>query len=42
MRVWFTDDKQRLPAQAEIPLPFGSVTLSLVQAGRAASGNAGT
>src|SRR6476646_10378785 len=42
MRVWFTDDKQRLPAQAEIPLPFGSVTLLLVQAGRAASGNAGT
>ena len=33
MRVWFTDDKQRLPAQAEIPLPFGSVTLSLVEAG---------
>ena len=30
MRVWFTDDKRRLPAQLEIPLPFGSVTLNLV------------
>ena len=30
MRVWFTDDKRRLPAQLELPLPFGSVTLSLV------------
>lgn len=30
MRVWFTDDQRRLPAQMEIPLPFGSVTLSLV------------
>jgi hypothetical protein len=29
MRVWFTDDKRRLPAQLEIPLPFGSVLLSL-------------
>jgi hypothetical protein len=39
MRVWFTDDKRRLPAQLELPLPFGSVTLSLVgqqQAGAAA------
>ena len=30
MRVWFTDDKRRLPAQLELPLPFGSVTLTLV------------
>jgi Protein of unknown function (DUF3108) len=30
MRVWFTDDKRRLPAQLELPLPFGSVMLSLV------------
>jgi hypothetical protein len=30
MRVWLTDDERRLPAQLEIPLPFGSVTLSLV------------
>jgi hypothetical protein len=30
MRVWLTDDKHRLPAQMEIPLPFGSVTLTLV------------
>lgn len=29
MRVWFTDDDRRLPAQLELPLPFGSVTLSL-------------
>jgi hypothetical protein len=39
MRVWFTDDKRRLPAQMEIPLPFGSVTLSL--AGQTGSGAAG-
>jgi hypothetical protein len=30
MRAWFTDDQKRLPAQLELPLPFGSVTLSLV------------
>jgi hypothetical protein len=30
MRVWFTDDKRRLPVQVELPLPFGSVTLNLV------------
>jgi uncharacterized protein DUF3108 len=41
MRVWFTDDKQRLPAQFEIPLPFGSVTLSLVDAGKPGGGEAG-
>jgi hypothetical protein len=29
MRVWLTDDARRLPAQLEIPLPFGSVTLTL-------------
>jgi hypothetical protein len=29
MQVWFTDDARRLPAQLELPLPFGSVTLSL-------------
>jgi uncharacterized protein DUF3108 len=29
MRVWLTDDKRRLPAQLELPLPFGSVTLTL-------------
>jgi len=27
MRVWFTDDKRRLPVQLEIPLQFGSVEL---------------
>jgi hypothetical protein len=43
MRVWFTDDARRLPAQLEIPLPFGSVTLSLVgsEAGTRGSGEAG-
>jgi uncharacterized protein DUF3108 len=39
MRVWFTDDARRLPAQLEIPLPFGSVTLTL--AGQTGSGTAG-
>jgi len=29
MRVWFTDDQRRLPTQLELPLPFGSVRLSL-------------
>jgi hypothetical protein len=32
MRVWLTDDARRLPAQMEIPLPFGSVTLLLTAA----------
>jgi Protein of unknown function (DUF3108) len=39
MRVWFTDDKRRLPAQLVLPLPFGSVTLTL--AGTEGSGDAG-
>jgi hypothetical protein len=30
MRVWFTDDKRRIPTQLELPLPFGSVMLTLV------------
>lgn len=34
MRVWLTDDKRRLPAQLEIPLPFGDVTLQLAAVGR--------
>jgi uncharacterized protein DUF3108 len=38
-RVWFTDDQSRLPLQLELPLPFGSVTLSL--AGKTESGGAG-
>lgn len=29
MRVWFTDDARRLPAQLELPLPFGMVELQL-------------
>jgi hypothetical protein len=43
MRVWFTDDNRRLPAQLEVPLPFGSVTLSLVsrEAGTRGSAEAG-
>src|SRR4051812_42913492 len=40
VRVWLTDDRRRVPAQMEIPLPFGSVTLSL--AGTQGSGEAGT
>ena len=39
MRAWFTDDQRRLPVQLELPLPFGSVTLSLSgAAGRRGSG----
>jgi hypothetical protein len=40
MRAWFTDDEHRLPAQLEIPLAFGSVTLTLAaaQRGRGAAG----
>jgi hypothetical protein len=42
MRVWFTDDERRLPAQLEIPLPFGSVTLVLAgQTGGGAEGQRG-
>ena len=29
MKVWFTDDARRLPAQLELPLPFGVVSLLL-------------
>ena len=29
MRVWLTDDARRLPAQLELPLPFGVVSLQL-------------
>jgi hypothetical protein len=29
MRLWLTDDARRVPAQLEVPLPFGSVTLNL-------------
>jgi Protein of unknown function (DUF3108) len=31
MRVWFTDDKRRLPVQLQLPLPFGSVVLQMVR-----------
>jgi Protein of unknown function (DUF3108) len=39
MRLWLTDDRRRLPAQMEVPLPFGTVTLVL--AGTGNSGEAG-
>ena len=39
MRVWLTDDARRIPAQLELPLPFGNVTLTL--AGQQGSGAAG-
>ncbi len=29
MKVWLTDDAQRLPVQLEVPLPFGVVSLLL-------------
>ena len=38
MLVWFSDDKRRLPVQLELPLPFGSVTLSLVGAAESRTG----
>jgi hypothetical protein len=41
MRVWFTDDARRLPAQLELPLPFGSVVLTLSGTG-GSSGNSGS
>jgi len=31
MKVWFTDDTNRLPVQLEVPLPFGVVELRLVE-----------
>jgi hypothetical protein len=39
MKVWLTDDAGRLPAQLELPLPFGVV--SLVLAGKTVGGEAG-
>ena len=43
MRVWFTDDARRLPAQLDIPLPFGAVTLVLAaQTGGGAAGQRGS
>ena len=29
MKVWLTDDSRRLPAQLEIPMPFGVISLQL-------------
>lgn len=31
MKVWLTDDAQRIPVQLELPLPFGVVALQLVE-----------
>lgn len=39
MRLWLTDDRNRLPAQLQVPLQFGEVTLTL--AGTGGSGEAG-
>jgi hypothetical protein len=43
MQVLLTDDKRRLPAELELPLPFGSVTLTLVggEAGKQRGGDVG-
>ncbi|MGH9896146.1 MAG: DUF3108 domain-containing protein, partial [bacterium] len=38
MRVWLTDDQRRLPAQLELPLPFGNVMLQLVGQGDGRTG----
>ena len=40
MKVWLTDDARRLPAQLELPLPFGVVSLVLAgdQRGSGAAG----
>ncbi|MFL5401205.1 MAG: DUF3108 domain-containing protein [Gemmatimonadales bacterium] len=35
MRVWLTDDARRLPAQLQLPLPFGVVSLQLSSLGTA-------
>jgi hypothetical protein len=35
MRAWLTDDNRRLPAQLELPLPFGNVMLQLTDGGKA-------
>lgn len=40
MRAWLTDDTRRLPVQLEVPLPFGVVSLQLVEHQRG-SGAAG-
>jgi Protein of unknown function (DUF3108) len=42
MQVWFTDDARRLPAQLELPLPFGSVVLTLVSNGSRKGESSGT
>jgi hypothetical protein len=39
IKVWLTDDTRRLPAQLEVPLQFGVVTLVL--AGKTVNGEAG-
>jgi uncharacterized protein DUF3108 len=41
MKVWFTDDARRLPAQLEVPLQFGVVSLVLAGSEQRGSGAAG-
>ncbi|MEO7138270.1 MAG: hypothetical protein ABI037_11185, partial [Gemmatimonadales bacterium] len=41
MKVWLTDDASRLPAQLEITLPFGVVSLVLAGSEQRGSGAAG-
>ena len=43
MKIWLSDDARRLPVQLEVPLPFGVVTLQLVeqQGEQRGSGTAG-
>ena len=40
MRVWLTDDRRRLPAQLEIPMQFGVVSLQVVAVSKAVEGTA--
>ena len=40
MKAWLTDDGRKLPVQLEVPLPFGVVSLQLVEQ-RGGSGAAG-
>ena len=41
MKVWLTDDARRLPAQLEVPLQFGVVSLVLAGSEQRGSGAAG-
>jgi hypothetical protein len=41
MKVWITDDVRRVPAQLEVPLQFGVVSLVLAGSEPQSSGAAG-